>query len=910
MQQPAFVRALLVCLLALTSSLRADPAEDQFNFAEGLFIQQDYASAIEEYEGFLKQFPDHGKAGTAALRIGECHFRGNAYDKAAPAYESALAKYPQAPDASLGWYNLGRSYLELKQPARALPAFRAAGKSEQATLREESAVGAGVCLVQLEKWEEAARHYGDFLKTWPGSSHRADLLFTLGWVLIQDGRHGEAIAPLTELIEAFPEYASLDRARLALSDAYTETGKFAEATALLKGMSTQGPEAEAATLRLAWTQFKAGQKTEAAGTFASFADRFAASGQVASALFNGGIACYDEGAYARAIELFRRLRKERPDSREAADAGLWLGISLYHAQDYQAAADELKAVIEKGQAAGEQLATAAYTRAEALAALGDSKAAIAAFDGMIAAYPDSRYVENARYSKANTQQAAGELEGAVATLRELLEKHPKGGLRQHALFALGEYLYRLKQPKEVVPCLEELAKDAGYSRRAEVLYRLGWAYYDLGQFQAAHDTFATLAGLDSPFGPEAAYMVGRAAESLNQPEAAIAVYERLAAKEGDNPFIEKALYRLGFLYPLDKAVGNLEAYRARFPQGEWLSAMELKVAEQRFKAGEVKEAEAAYRASLGKTLSPELSASAWYGLGWCLLKQDKAAEAEAAFVKVASGKPEPGIAQDALLQRAEIAYGRGDDAAAAGLFGQVATAAGDVGERAVYMLGWCALNRDDGAGAATWFEQSLSRFPAGKYAVDSTIRLASVVRQQGKFEQARDLLAGILDKVEGEREEEVLHLYCDALVSLKDWQTLIAASERLQQKFPESPRQYLRAFRLGLAYKELGVLDKAEACFRDTIATTETIEAAKAQFNLGTLYYARKEYLEAGKQFLRVEMLYNYPELSPKALYHAIDAFVQAEGKDSGRLAVHLKKLHQTYPDSPWTAKADELLAK
>ena len=151
----------------------------------------------------------------------------------------------------------------------------------------------------------------------------------------------------------------------------------------------------------------------------------------------------------------------------------------------------------------------------------------------------------------------------------------------------------------------------------------------------------------------------------------------------------------------------------------------------------------------------------------------------------------------------------------------------------------------------------------------------------------------------------MLHAYSNVLVELKDWQQLLTAAEQLGTQYPESKQVYLAAFRRGLAYQGLGLFDKAEGAFRETIAQTDTIEAARAQFNIGALYFAQDKFADAAKNFLRVEMLYDYPELSPKALYRAVQAFRRA-GSDN-RADIYLEKLRLEYKDSEWAEKADTL---
>ena len=54
-------------------------------------------------------------------------------------------------------------------------------------------------------------------------------------------------------------------------------------------------------------------------------------------------------------------------------------------------------------------------------------------------------------------------------------------------------------------------------------------------------------------------------------------------------------------------------------------------------------------------------------------------------------------------------------------------------------------------------------------------------------------------------------------------------------------------------------------------------------------------------------MLFDYPDLSPRALYHAVDAFVQAGPDHAKRATLYAAKLREKYPDSEWVPKLDAL---
>jgi lipopolysaccharide biosynthesis regulator YciM len=188
-----------------------------------------------------------------------------------------------------------------------------------------------------------------------------------------------------------------------------------------------------------------------------------------------------------------------------------------------------------------------------------------------------------------------------------------------------------------------------------------------------------------------------------------------------------------------------------------------------------------------------------------------------------------------------------------------------------------------------------------------SMRLAELQVAAGDPAAARKALESVLDKLKDPALDDAEHLYADVLVAQKDWKSVITFSEGQVERRAESKRKYLIHFRIGLAAKAVGLLDRAEAEFKNTIAQTQTIEAAKAQFNLGAVQHTRKNYSAAAKQFLRVEMLYDYEDLAPKSLYHAVESFQQAGPESGRRMALYKKKLTEKYPQSEWTKKAQQL---
>lgn len=889
----------LLCAVFLLTALgtQAD-APDQFNFAEALFIQLDYDSAAEEFQAYLEKYPDGEQIAKARYRIAECHFRTENFETAVRAYQTALAKHPDADQAPLGHYNRARALQRLDRTGEAADSFASAAEAGKGKIRREALLGAAEARVALEQYEPAAKRYSQLLDEFPDGPHVPDTLFSLGWVHARLERHEEGVATLRRLIAKHTDYGDLPRARLALSDSLTALGDYAQSATVLAAIDADQALAAEVMLRRAWNQFRAGDKLKAADTFETFARKFPDNERAASALFNAGAARLESGRHDDAAETFQRILDGTPSEEQATDARYWLAVCRFNAGKYAEAIPLLTPLSEDAtNLTADRRETVDSMLAQSLQHAGRHDKAVKRLRSFLASHPESAHRPTILYSLAAALEASGELNEAIDALNRLLDQHPDSELTPDARFALAEYLYRLDRPADALPHLQALANADALAPPAR--YRLAWCHYDLQNFESAQPHFANLAELDSEFKAEALYMAGRASEQLGAADKAKTWYRKTAALEADALPVEKAYLRLSFLTDREQAAADYRAYTERFPGGRFTDSIRLRLAESAFADGDVDTAATHYQTLLDKDAK---HAEAAYGLAWCHLKRDDFEAADTLFTSALQNADEGApFRVDALLQRAELAYKAGEYPRAQTLFHQVKDSE-TLGERALYMLGWCARKLDKHEQSRTWFRTVVERYPKGEFRMDAALRLAEAARRADQPAEARQVLEQALETIPAEEvTEEFLHLYSDTLVDLRDWKRVLETCERLDTAHPKSERGYQVSFRRGLAYQALGIADKAEAAFRKTMDATDTIEGARAQFNIGSVAFSRGDFVDAAKSFLRVDLLYDYPELAPKALYHAVLSFRKAD--DQRRADIYTSKLGKTYPDSTWTAK-------
>jgi TolA-binding protein len=108
MRRSAFVVQAAVAALLLGWGCRADEAEDQFNFATGLLIKNEFALAAEEFQALLARHPRFGQADVARYRLGEALQKAGDTAAARAAFEQLLRDHPQSDRAPQAHYWLAQ----------------------------------------------------------------------------------------------------------------------------------------------------------------------------------------------------------------------------------------------------------------------------------------------------------------------------------------------------------------------------------------------------------------------------------------------------------------------------------------------------------------------------------------------------------------------------------------------------------------------------------------------------------------------------------------------------------------------------------------------------------------------------------------------------------------------------------
>lgn len=921
--------------------LKDDPhgryvAAATFRSGEIAFLAGDLDRAGRQLEQFCKLYPDDRYAAYALPYLGETALARGDAAAAAARFEQALQKFPNGPMQDECRLGLGRALAALGRVEQAERYLAALAAKANSALADDAQFHLGAMHYGAGRYEQAAEALGAFATRWTDSPLRSRALLGQGWALYKARRWGEA-RRLFESLGEDPVVGLESHYWAAMT--HREENDLARAaerlTAVVAAADQAGsPLADEVRVQTGDVLLRLGRTVEAEKYYEPIVRRGPAGGRWFDAALLGLLrAAVEAGRHQAADALFADFQRQCAESELAGSAARWLAKSLLAQKQYEAAEGRLRPLVVAAQAAEEDR----YLYAVALDGLERREEALR-WVAPLADSADGRLKADAQLLQGALLVALGRYAEAVAPLEGYLATDPKGDAALKALGGLAVALARtgrMDRAKQLygrltnefaehplLPALIEQLAEAAYAARdtefssqlfarlrdagrkvpesgaaapplvgaeearSRVLSGLAWSQFKAGRYAEAEQAFDQILRLDPPpsaaEAAEAALMRGYALQELERFEAALAMFDAVVEKYPDSSQHADALYSAARLRDrLDQDVQAVELYE--------------KLATLYPRYGQI-----------DRVL---------YHWAWALRELKRPADADQLFERIRKEHPKSPLINDVRYRLAQRAAEGGNRARAKELLKEVAEAQPEEKLRnaADLLRGQVAVAEADWPTAQTIFE-SLAQRIEGDDRLWVEFWWAESHFRQDQLDQAERILASLASRAERKKEAWFAMVplrRAQILAQRGKWAEARAMAESVGKDNPEFELQYEADFVVGRCLHAQAQLDEARAAFARVTtsprgAKTET--AAKAQWWIAETYFHQKNYEAALREYLRLEILYDYPDWRAAALLQAGKCQMLL---DAPTEAVALfERLLKNYPKSPVAAEAKETLAK
>ncbi len=874
------------------------PLRERVEFFRGLaqMARHDYSVAAERFAGLLEHYPKGPFAQQASLLLAQCYHHDNAIQKAIRQYRNVLTqtgsryipeamlalgtllreqgkpgeagslldqlldKFPQSPLRSQAQSQRGRAWFDQDEFDRAASMFQAVADHEDEP-GDEAAYWTAKCDLRKGDFDEAARRLSAAIEAFPESDLLAEMLYDRAIALVRGATYDDAIKALKTFRARFPEHMLAADALQLLAATEHQRRRYDNSLTYGREFLEQYPShklAPAVAFLVCENEFLAAQYDEAVEDYRRFLTQYPDDPQQAKAKFRLGTALYRLQRFDEAEEFLSEVSNGAKTDEVYRPALLALGDIHFQRSEWEQAERYLTDYLSKGlnvTSADDALLKLGLSRGRQ----GRGQEALDAYDRLIGRFEQSPHRLQAIFERGQVLGALKRLDGAVEAFEAVVDEGGDSRLRPYALNHLAAIAMQRKDFDGAADLYKRLEDaDRGTQLKADAMFEHGQALMAAQRFKAAETAFA---GFLDRFPKH-----GRAAQARAQRAIALARQDRHADAV--------------------EAIDKIERAAGFSPRGH-------------------------------ATLDVSLRAALSYEKAWCLRELGRTDEAAKAYRTLLDEETAGDFNVHAILELSGIEFTADRFEQAAKLLRRLrkvkeansAQVPPQVWEQATYRLAVCELELERLPEAAELFEEFVDAFPQSPLTASAGFFCGEALFKLDRHEQAVKHLTRIKENFDDDPVfgPSLLRLG-ESLAALQRW----ARSERVFSEyldhFKDSQHAFQARFGIGWARENQQRYDEAISAYRQVVARHQGPTAARAQFQIGECLFAKKQYDEAVRELLKVDILYAYPEWSAAALYEAGRCFEKL-GK-SVEARAQFKQVAEQHSKTRWAELASRRLSE
>ncbi len=920
-----------VAIIVVTLSLgtlpawgsEADKAVDDYNFAAWLYNTGKYELAIESYEGFLKNHPNHEKQADVRFGLAQSRFHLNDFAKAAEEYDVIREDYPNFPQRAEVLFQLGQSRVAQEQFAAAEGRFKEVTENHTDHYLSDWAIARrAACLTSLGRNADAEALLFPFVKKYT-SEKKASVelpatrkmfkkldeasvkasgaflslversVFTLALAQFNQERFADAAKGFEHFQKLYPDSALCSESRFRQSQALYRQDDFAAAVEAYGPIAEgNGEFAAVAAFERALSLYKAGELKAASDAFADMASRFPKDERAAKAALYSGTFLYETGDYAGTITRLQPVVDKKADF--ADEAAYWVAMAHFK----QDRLDEARSAFEFALSTYPRSTLAGDMKlglADVQLAAGDLEAAAGTFEDYAKSNRKSEQAPRALYSAAVALHRSDAFKRSDEVCKTFLAQHAKDALAPDVLFLSGENRFLADDHGGAAQRYKEFLKHnaAEGERVARAHFRLAWIHRTAKRYQ---DALGEIKRIDQKVagdvvGAESQYLAGICHFELGENDKAIKSLEAYLVCEDHSRFGDDALFRVATAWhrkgDAKQSIQALRRFLEEYKDSESLALhAQFMLAERYSEIKDYGQALKHYRIVAAHEDAGELAPYAFFGLGVAGYDQEQWQEAAAAFAKLAERFPDSDLVPQALYRRGRALMNLSKWADATVAFGALLKASpkNELARSSQVNIASCYQELKQRVEAALAYEAAIKNFDAGEDQARLYYELAWSHREAGRMDKS------------------------------------LAAFRALADKYPKDPLAADAFFHLAEdAYRAQGELDAGDSKRRQALerarqlyenvlkASRDTRLMDKALYRIGWCWWQMDQFSEAASAFDRLIKECPKSELLPDALFQSGLSYAKNDNREKAEQRMERLTSDKTF--SAFSYQADALLA-
>jgi TolA-binding protein len=469
---------------------------------------------------------------------------------------------------------------------------------------------------------------------------------------------------------------------------------------------------------------------------------------------------------------------------------------------------------------------------------------------------------------ANSYRQLGKQQKALDLYNQLIRIYSNTAEAYDARYQRLVSLDAIKDPTLVTEVDSYLATGPNRDRADKAKLLKAQTLFQQKRFEPAARLYLELtnSSLADPYKADCFYAAGFSFLQLNDNPSAIHAFTGLIDKYPKHRMTSKALLKRGLLFQeaknLPAAVNDFNKIIADYPISTELETALLQKGLTLGQQADYPQMSATFRTLLKDFPNSTGAAQANYWIGWAAFEAKHYDEAIAPLSKARDLNPD------------------------------------EFGEKTTLRLILCDQNLHKKAEAAKEIDDFIQKDPQRISMVLDVCRwLGSEFFNENNFEQSGKYFGLMTKNMEPAKVDKGIWLnYAKSLNNLKHYQDAIGAVNHYLEQATDPPDRAQGFLMLSSAQLGAKDLDSATKSAEQALALQpEGRLNAEARMSIGDIEAARGNYENAARSYMSVALLYEDPEVTPRALQHAYEAFQKAGNEPQASKT--LSELKTRYPN-------------
>ena len=910
----------------------ANAAAARYRIGESSYYLGDVEAAAEQLEEYVRRHPSDRLIHWGRLQLGESLVQLQRWEEGDQILRKLIASVSKNDIKQQASYTLAVSLEKQRKHNEAVTAYRGVVQLGDSPEAVKALARAGTIRFRQEQYERAAAFYDEIVRRFPKSRHMASAALHSGRALFRIHKFDNAIQRFEQVPRQSPEFpeallfTGMSKARLNDIGAARDILQQALEAA---GDSDLAPEI---VFERASLEQQDGRLKLAAQLFLDLADRWPQDTHTSDALFNSASLHLELSDARTADRLLKRLNSDFPESAQRPQQRFLAGRLFLMQDNHTAAREEFLQVLQTDEATPRSASLSLYYLARIDHEAKQYKSALETVNRLI---PDlnenNRDLQGILALGAMSALELGRNDQSVKLASQFLERQPSGPLAVDALSArtvayarMGNYTAATadsdtliqqaadnRQTWTAILQAAEHAWDAEDFQASHILFGLtnhpqaaesmqvsgasgtAWSLFRLEQYDDAASAFRDATGIappDSSVGFDSLYMSVRSQQLAGQIDDALRGYAGIvrdfmqATRKTNDEKLRKKLIQWALDAGRTAARLLAEEDRIEDANQQWSALADAfsgqplwdeildEWAFVNLERERYSDADPIYKLLLSKSPDSRFAGTARLALAESMLVADATDQAQQEFEAIVDHEMYlPAEKEKALFHLITIDAERSR---------------------------WEQVIR-----RASQFGTLHSNSPR---APRVQLLHADALINTGRAEEAVAVLQLLRQYVLDSNDiapwmERTWVVMAEAALDTKDYAKIDRLETEFQDRFPDSKYSFLMSHVQGRRWKNQAQFEKAREAF--TAVTQDdygrgTRTAALCQFLKADTYLFEEDYPKALRTFLQLSILYDYPDLSARALYQAVGCYKKM-GDISSAERIR-EQLIREYPSTKW----------